>query len=332
MTEELTEVTPEQTTEVADTSTQEPAQADTSTAVEPETVESEATNEEVIETQPEWLNKSKYKTVEEQAKAYSELESKATKDAIELAEARKRLEELSKPKEPSIVDEAGNVSKEFREKHQFELDNNEFTAYENISRGINDLAVRQEVENLLREAQSVYGYDKNAYSQVMDRVKEYFAPSVVEKMTKEKIIAEQQFEQKYKTELQKSKEEKASLVAKKIETVPELYQLVNSESESFSPETFTIVKQLFDKYGDIDVELTTKAITSIKALGVKEHLAKQQLEATKQSANVSTGSNVQEVKSDLPTAQELAENPSLYTEAVKKHGMEKIDAIIAGKT
>lgn len=255
-----------------------------------------------------------------------------TKSQQELADLRKQVEELKQPKEPKLIDETGNISNEFRQQHQFEVDNNEFIAYENISRGINDMTTRVEVENLLREAQSVYLYDKNAYSQVMDRVKEYFAPSVVEKMTKDKILAEQQFEQKYKTELQKDIQEKASRVSKKIESVPELYQLVDEKSENFSPETFTIVKQLFDKYGDIDTDMTLKAISSIKALGVKEHLAKQELEATKLNASVSTGSNVKEVKNDLPTAQQLAEKPEIYTEMCKKFGMDKIDAIIAGKS
>lgn len=332
MEETQTEVTPEQSVETTDTSVQEPAQSDTSSDTEPATIGSEATNEDGSEgteqEAPEWLNKSKYKTVEEQAKAYSELESKATKDSIKLAELEKRVQELTGPKEPRIIDENGNISKEFREQHQLEIDNNEFLTYEAMTRNIPDIQVRQEVENILKEAQSYYHFDKNAYSQTMDTLKQYFSPRVIEQIAREKIQAEQGLESKYKSEFERDRIEKANKLAQEIESSKELFQLVDSKSEEYSPEVFGIVKQLFDKYGSLDVDMTNKAISSIKALGVKEYLASQKMEEIKQSAIVPTGKNVKEAKEVLPTASELKENPGLYTKAVKKYGMETIDKII----
>lgn len=296
---------------------------------EPEAEKKDGTEEAGTEEQKEETTEPKPTDWEKIAKDH---QASFTKSQQELADLRKQVEELKQPKEPKLIDETGNVSQEFRQQHQFEVDKEEYATYDSLTRNITDIATRQEAENLLKEAWNVYHYDKEAYNYYLDQVKQYFLPSVIEKIAKLKIEKEQQFEQKYHAELQKDIQEKASRVSKKIESVPELYQLVDEKSENFSPETFTIVKQLFDKYGDIDTDMTLKAISSIKALGVKEHLAKQELETTKLNASVSTGSNVKEVKNDLPTAKLLAEKPEIYTEMCKKYGMDKIDAIIAGKS
>ena len=304
------EVQEEQQTRIEDTPVEE--------VQEPETAqENEAETQEPTET-IDWEKRAK------------DNQASYTKTQQENVELKKKVDELSAPKEPSIIDEAGNISREFQATYQHQIDNEEFLAYENLSRNIPDLEVRQEIENILRQAQSVYQYDKSEYAQAMDTLKQYFSPRVIEQITKGKLIAEQQLGRVYQTELQKN-HQKVGAVIKQIEATPELKQLVDDTSEDYSPETFTIFKQLFDKYGQLDTGTAQKAISSIKALGVKEYLAKEKLEATKQTATVPTGSNVNVVKSGMPTAQDIASNPSLYTEAVKKYGMEKVDAIIAGK-
>lgn len=308
------EIPQEQTSESPAEETQEPEIVQTD-----ETETEQPTEEKTEEKQTDW------------EKIAKDNQSSFTKSQQELAEYKRKVAELEAPKEPSIVDETGKISKDFQESYQRNIDNDEFLKYDSLSRSIQDLEIRQEVENILREAQSVYHYDKSAYAQSMDTLKQYFSPRIIEQITRDKILAEQQLNQVYQTELQKNHQEKVKNVIGLIESTPELKQLVDDTSEDYSPETFTIVKQLFDKYGTIDVELTKNAISSIKALGVKEHLAKEKLEATKQSATVPTGANVKVEPSGMPTAKDFAENPSLYTEAVNKYGMEKVDAIIAGK-
>ena len=288
---------------------------------EPETVQTDETETEQVEEQ---------KTTDWE-KIAKDHQAAFTKSQQELAELKKQVEQFSAPKEPSIVDEAGNISKEFQESYQHQIDNDEFLKYDSLSRNIPDLEVRAEVENILRQAQQVYQYDKSAYAQTMNTLKQYFSPQIIEQIARDKINAEQQLNYHYQNEVQKNRQQKVNALIGKIEATPEIKQLVDDTSEDYSPETFTIVKQLFDKYGTIDTDLTKKAISSIKALGVKEHLAQQKLEATKQNATVSTGANVKVVQSGMPTAQDFANNPSLYTESVKKYGMEKVDAIIAGK-
>ena len=70
--------------------------------------------------------------------------------------------------------------------------------------------------------------------------------------------------------------------------------------------------------------MTQKAIESIKALGVKEHLAQQKANAEKQKATVPTGQVVG--VNTQPLTREYAMNN--YQAAVKKYGMDKVDEII----
>ena len=87
---------------------------------------------------------------------------------------------------------------------------------------------------------------------------------------------------------------------------------------------FGIVKQMFDLTGGVDLDVINKAVSSIKALGVKEHLAQQKANAEKQKASVPTGQAVQ-VNSQALTRDYAMNN---YQEAVKKFGMDKVDEII----
>ena len=85
-----------------------------------------------------------------------------------------------------------------------------------------------------------------------------------------------------------------------------------------------IAKQMLDLTGGIDFNVLNKAVSSIKALGVKEHLAQQKANAEKQKASVPTGQAVTSGGEALTREYAIAN----YAEAVKKYGMEKVDAII----
>ena len=87
---------------------------------------------------------------------------------------------------------------------------------------------------------------------------------------------------------------------------------------------FGIVKQMFDLTGGVDLDVINKAVSSIKALGVKEHLAQQKANAEKQKASVPTGQAVTSGGEAL-TRDYVNKN---YEELAKTHSMEELDAIM----
>ena len=261
-----------------------------------------------------------------------------TKISQEKAELTKRIEELENQLKPKIVQE-GKINPEYEQKYRFDVDNQEFIAYERLCTQL-DAEQREQAESLLREAQSLYNPKNNrAYESKMAEVKDYFRSDIVEQIATEKQNLLGQMKGKFDEAIRADKQEKANKVAAAIEQVPELNELVAPDSENYSPEVFGIVKTMFDYTGGVDIESTQKAISKIKELGVKEYLAKQKAETQKAQANVPTGETVvQKQASGLPTAEELRTNSGLYTSTVKKFAgndsnkqreiMEKLDAII----
>jgi hypothetical protein len=121
------------------------------------------------------------------------------------------------------------------------------------------------------------------------------------------------------------RQNKSREIAELVEQSNDLKALLYQESENYSPETFGIIKQMFELTGGVDLEMTQKAVDSIKALGVKEYLASQKVQTEKAKANVPTGETVAKANEETLTRAYAVSN---YKEAVKKYGMEKVDAII----
>lgn len=247
-----------------------------------------------------------------------------TKVSQELAELKKQMQE-SKPK----LVEQGKINPEFEQQYKFDIDNREFLAYDNLARQLEPEA-RDEVEKLLGEARRLYNPNNNrAYEAKMATIKDYFRSDLVEQIANEKQKLFSQMKSKFDEAIAQDKQERANQVANAIEQVPELKELVVPESDNYSREVFDIVKTMFDCTGGVDIEATTKAITKIKELGVKEYLAKQSAQKEKNNATVPDGSNVvQKTSTGMPSAQEMIADPKLYEKAVKKFGMDKVDAVI----
>lgn len=294
---------------------------------EPETTETETT----VET-------DEGEKVTDWEKIAKDNQASFTKISQEKAELTKRIEELENQLKPKIVQE-GKINPEFEQRYNFQVDDNEFRAYEGLSRQLNP-EQRQEVENLLYEARNLYNpNNKKAYQSKMAEVKNYFDSEIVEQIATEKQNMLSQIRGKFDEAIKAEKQEKANKVAQAIEQVPELNELVAPESENYSPEVFGIVKTMFDYTGGLDIESTQKAINTIKELGVKEYIAKQKAETQKAQANVPTGETViQKQATGLPTAEELRTNNGLYLKTVNKLGgkdhikrqevMAKLDAIL----
>ena len=81
---------------------------------------------------------------------------------------------------------------------------------------------------------------------------------------------------------------------------------------------------MFDLTGGVDLDVINKAVSSIKALGVKEHLAQQKANAEKQKASVPTGQAITSGGEAITRDYAIAN----YEKLCKKYGMEKVDAII----
>lgn len=322
--------TVEQTTpDVAeDTQPVEETQTTEETATqEPETTETETTAET-----------DEGEKVTDWEKIAKDNQASFTKISQEKAELTKRIEELENQLKPKIVQE-GKINPEFEQRYRFDVDNREFMAYENLSRQL-EPEQREQAESLLREAQRLYNPKNNrAYESKMAEVKDYFRSDIVEQIATEKQGLLNQIRGEFDKALLADKQDKANKVASAIEQVPELNELVQPDSENYSPEVFGIVKTMFDATGNVDIENTQKAIAKIKELGVKEYLAKQKAETQKEQANVPTGETViTKQASSLPTAEELRTNSGLYLKTVNKLGgkdiqkrqevMAKLDAIV----
>ena len=124
---------------------------------------------------------------------------------------------------------------------------------------------------------------------------------------------------------QEHKTQKSKEIAEMVEQSEDLKALLYQESENYSPEVFGIVKQMFDLAGGVDLDVINKAVSSIKALGVKEHLAQQKANAEKQKATVPTGQAVNAGGEPL-TAEYVRQN---YVKIYKAgHTQEELDRII----
>ena len=310
------EVVTEQTTpEVTENQTIEETQPEV-TAESEEVTESATETEEAVETAKEEPQKNWEQVAKDNQAAF-------TRVSQELAELKKQVAE-NKPK----VVQDGKISPEFEQKYRYEVDNREYLTYDNLARQLEPEA-RAEVEKLLQEASRLYNpSNTSAYEQKMSQVKDYFRSDLVENIAKDKMQLLSQVKERFNREILADKQERANKVAESIQAVPELNELVEPESENFSQDVFDIVKAIFDYTGSLNVDSTTKAIQKIKELGVKEYIAKQEAEKSKAVANVPTGTNVVQNQGDsMPSVEELLK-PEVYRKAVKKYGMDVVDAAI----
>lgn len=306
------DVVENQTTEVTETETQPDATQESETDAE-ETTETAEAETQTVEPEKNWEQIAK------------DNQASFTRVSQELAELKKQVA----AQKPQLVQE-GKINPQFEQRYKFDVDNKEFLAFDGLARQL-EPETRAVVENLLNEARRLYNPNNNrAYEGKMAQIKDYFRSDIVEQIALEKQNLIGKMKGEFERALQADKQERANRIAESIGQVPELNELVEPTSENYSPEVLGIIKQMFDYTGDIDIESTTKAISKIKELGVKEYLAKQNAEKSKEQATVPTGDKtvVQKQSTGIPTRDELIADPSLYAKAAKKYGMDKVDAVI----
>lgn len=304
------EISTEQTTpDVVDTETTQP-------------VETEQTTEETTTQEPE-----KAETTETEIEQPKNWEQIAKDNQAAFTRVSQKLAELEKQianNQPKYVDDKGKITPEYQQNRQRQLDLDEFNYYYNYSRYL-DEEQRLAVEDLLVKADRAYNpADKTAYEQIMNQVENYFDSRLVKQISLNKKEKENNMQADFDKMTQEYKVKKSQAIAELVEQSEDLKALLYQESENYSPEVFGIVKQMFDLTGGVDLDVINKAVSSIKALGVKEHLAQQKAQAEKQKATVPTGQAVTSGGEALTRDYAIAN----YAEAVKKYGMEKVDAII----
>ena len=298
----------EQTTPDVVEETTQPAEEQTieeTTTQDPETTETET----VIE-----------KPATDLEKIAKDNQASYTRVSQELAELKRQIE----GNKPKAVDERGKITAEYEQNYRFDLDNKEYLTYDNLARQL-EPDERAEVESLLREARTLYNpNNKNAYNQKMAEIKDHFRADIVEQIAIEKRNLESQMQSEFERLTNEYRQNKSREIAELVEQSNDLKALLYQDSENYSPETFGIVKQLFELTGGVDLEMTQKAISSIKALGVKEYLASQKVKTEKAKAIVPTGEAVAKEETALTRDYAIAN----YKQAIAKYGEEKVDNII----
>lgn len=306
------EVTTEQTTPDVVEETTQPA-------------ETEQTTEETATQEPETVATTETET-EQPTKNWEQIakdnQASFTRVSQELAELKKQIAQ----NQPKYVDDKGKITPEYEQQYRFNLDNQEFLTYDQLSRQL-EPDTRAEVERLLQEAKSLYNpNNKHSYNQKMSEIKNYFNADIVEQIALDKKQLENKMQSEFDRLTQEHKTQKSREIAEMVEQSEDLKALLYQESENYSPEVFGIVKQMFDLTGGVDLDVINKAVSSIKALGVKEHLAQQKLQAEKAKATVPTGETVVKANGSQALTKEYAQ--ANYREAVKKFGMDEVDKIL----
>lgn len=306
------EVSTEQTTpDVVDTETTQP-------------VETEQTTEKTTTQEPETVAETETET-EQPAKNWEQIakdnQASFTRVSQELAELKKQIAQ----NQPRYVDDKGKITPEYRENYQRDIDTREYYTYLNAASRL-EPEQRNIVEDLLREADRVYNpNNKRDYEQIMNQVENYFDSSFVKKITLDKQQLENNMQSEFDRLTQEHRLQKSREFATLVEQSEDLKALLYQESENYSPEVFGIAKQMLELTGGIDFDVLNKAVSSIKALGVKEHLAQQKADAEKQKANVPTGQAVNAGGEPL-TAEYVRQN---YVKLYKAgHTQEELDRII----
>lgn len=289
---------------------------ETTQPVEKQTIEPEATQEpEATETET---------VIEKPATDWEKIakdnQASYTRVSQELAELKKQIE----GNKPKAVDEKGKITAEYEQNYRLDLDNREYLTYDQLARQL-PIDEREEVESLLLEAKNLYNpNNKTAYNQKMAEVKNHFDSELVIGIALDKQKLENQMQSEFDRLTDEYRQNKSKEIAELVEQSNDLKALLYQESENYSPETFGIIKQMFDLTGGVDLEMTQKAIDSIKALGVKEYLASEKVKTERAKAIVPTGEQLSKEGVSLTREYALAN----YKKAVEKYGEEKVDETI----
>lgn len=341
MTESMTMSTP--TTEVVDTSSSEPAQVvDTSNAEPTSEVMADNGNEDVQEenhAESEELLAGKFKTSEELAKAYKELEPIVG----QAGQYKKRIEELET--QLKAQEESRQKQAELQAQQQMQQAKSQgFNSYEelDISNKCKIAEFEYLVNNLAQVGEEYYettrlaliNYYQTGDSRHLNQAKRYFNSDVLEQCSlvkndlKNKLTSELQ--EKKKADFMKSQEDFVKSLETN-ETNKDFLEDISSNSAKTDALKVFFHQGLIQTQADFDVFKIL--YNAVEEQAVKNYQAKQQAEntlATEQNkASFSNGTSSPNTMGNSELTYDYIENCSdeEYDRLVDKYGFDKILAV-----
>ena len=307
--------------EVSETADVEVAEEETQTA-ETETEETQA--EEPAE---EKLYAGKYKSIEELEKGYQEAQKTLTQNL----QIKAKYDELLKKQEQQ---EALRLEKA-RELGYSNVKDAE------IDRQV-DLAEYNEFSNALRmvdpdyQAQ-VYQYLNNYFqtgdTSYLNEAKRYYPSDFLERVAVGKVEMKNKLKAQYDAEIRAKADKATAELAQTLKTdyAEFLSDAADNKGKAQALKSFCDANFIQSKEDmDVFVGIYKQIADYERAAAIKEYEAQKAIEETKQKAtiqtdNVGVGLNADE---EMPTADAMREDSSLYRKAVKKFGMEKVDKVL----
>ena len=297
-------------------------------AAETETNGNEGNNDGKSQ-EPETLYAGKYKTVEDLVNGYKEAEkfvaksSELEKQIQALNESKRQAEEKAKQERLEQARLKGFMTPEEQEISE-QVQVSELELYANNLHLVNPNAYETARQYLQQYAQT----GQKAY---LDEAKNYFPSNVIEQIALQKSQYETQLKNAFNRKMQEQANANEAKLANDIkDSYPEfLADLDTNTGKANALKAFCDCGLIQSKehMGEF-INVYNAMAKYEREQAIKEFKAQQAIEETKNKASINSDSQTGVGSSDMPTAKAMQENPKLYREAVKKYGMDKVDAII----
>jgi len=324
--------------------------ADTSSNVEPVTTDSEitsthnsepdtstqepATTEHTAETgTTETLYAGKYKTVEELEKGYKEAEKFSSK----ASEFEKKYNELLQQKEHELAMQqqkalllAQQKGFDSVEQHQINdyLDEAEFNEYWNYSSALHSEASGQ-VQQFLQQGFNLLkqGYTKEAMA-YLNEAKRYFPSDFIEQIALAKSNEKNRLLEQVEQQTKLQQDQSIQKLATDIKSVfgDFLSDLEQNKGKAEALKAFCATGSINSKE-DMETfcNIYNQIVDTAKADAIKEYQAQKAIDATKQGAQIDSGSVNQPQTENFPTYEQILNmSEDEYSAAVEKYGFSRL--------
>ena len=330
MAEETEISTPVEETDVT-TSTEEPEVSETSDVEvtdETQTAETETGAEETpAESEPEKLYAGKYKSVEELEKGYAEAQKTLTQNL----QMKSKYEELLKKQEQQ---EALRLEK--AREQGFNTVNDQQIALQVAQAELNEFvnALRTvEPDSQLQVQTYLNDYYQTGDIRYLNEAKRYYPSDFLERVAVGKVQMSERLKAQYNAEIKQKADKATAELAETLKADYADFLSDANENKGKAQALKTFCDGNFIQSKD-DMEVFMGIYKQIadfeRAAAIKEYEAQKVIDATKQKATIQTDNTGVGINAntDMPTAEQMREDSSLYRKAVKKYGMEKVDKIL----
>jgi hypothetical protein len=309
------EVSQETTSDAEVTGNETTAETETEEQTTPETVE---------KPQEERLYAGKYKSIEELEKGYAEAQKTLTQNL----QMKSKYEELLKQKEQQDALRYERAKEQgFNTPDDMQIAN--YIKQAELNEFIDVLPYYVPEDAQIQVQQYLNAYQKTGDARYLNEAKEYYPAEFLEKVA----VGKKDVESRMRAKLEHEAE------VRKDKATAELAEIIKADYADFISDFATNkgkaeAFKMFDNGGfiqskedmDVFVNIYNQIADVVKANAIKEYEAQKVIDETKQKATIPTDGQVGiKTENQLPTAQEMRDNPKLYADAVKKWGMERVD-------